>query len=73
MKKYTENLGDKPDMVVTVNHNLGTKDVIVAIYQGMLGELVTNAKIYARHENYIEISFGRELLAQQLFRVVVTG
>ena len=73
MKKYTEDLGNKPNMLITINHNLGTKDVIVSVYQGIISELVKNVAVYARDENYIELSFGRELMSQQLFRVVVIG
>lgn len=69
--KYTENLGDGIATTFTVNHALGSSDVLVSVRENTLPGAEVYPTITIVDANNIEVDFGATVPSTDEFRVVV--
>ena len=73
LKKYSATLtGDNSKTSFAVTHNLGTKDVIVQVYDGTSYEEVM-VDITRNTTNQVTIGFAQAVATGKTYRVVVIG
>lgn len=71
VRKFVQNIGDGKQTEFEVTHNLGTKDVIVTMFQNDTGEeIFTGCTVIT--DNIVKLSFD-EPPADSIFRVVIIG
>lgn len=70
-RKYAANIGNGSNTSLTVNHNLGTRDVDVTIYNASTYELIY-ADVVFTDTNNVTVTFATAP-ASNAYRVVVTG
>ena len=75
LSKYVENIGDGTETSFVVTHNLGTKDVIVRVYNVATNETVlVNEGVLLDTDDSITIKFTTDTPpAEDEYRVVVIG
>lgn len=71
-KKYVANIGNGSASEYTISHNLGTRDVIVSIYQGGDPYEEYLFEVYRTNINQIKLVANRAI-KQNEFRVVIVG
>ena len=71
MTKYAQTFGDGVNTNYTITHDLGTRDIVVALYDVETGEAFM-AGITVTSENAISLGFG-QAPPQDAYRVVVVG
>lgn len=71
VRKFVQNIGGGEQTEFEVTHNLGTKDVIVTMFQNDTGEeIFTGCTVIT--ENIIKVSLS-EPLSDSTYRVVIIG
>lgn len=71
-KKYVANIGDGTSSEYTVSHNLGTKDVILSVYQNGQPYEQYLFSVYHLNTNQIKLAANRPVNKNE-FRVVIVG
>lgn len=71
-QKYAASVGNNSSTTFTVNHNLGTTDVIVQIKEAAGGKAVVYADIVITDSNNVDVTFTVAPTSNQ-YRVIVIG
>ena len=71
-KKYVANIGDGTNSEYTVSHNLGTKDVVLSVYQNGQPYEEYLFEVYRTNINQVKLVANRAI-KQNEFRVVIVG
>ena len=72
LTKFVKNIGNGIDKIIPVVHNLGTRDVMINIYQNSEPYPVVYADIAITDENVVTIKFNQPPKVDQ-YRVVIIG
>jgi hypothetical protein len=72
IKKFTQDIGDGTSTDIVVTHNLGTRDVVVSVYENSAPYSVVNTNVEITDDNTITVKFTTAPTNNQ-YRVVVIG